>query len=97
MASIKIDDRDYNIDSLSEEAKAQLSSLQFCELELQRLQVKTAAYQTAKMNYARVLKEELEKSESSAKSTIASSGNGEDKTQSEPEKKKGLWGLFGKK
>jgi len=53
MPSIKIDDVDYDTDKLSDEAKAQLVSLQFCDQELQRLQAQTAAYQTARMAYAK--------------------------------------------
>ena len=38
MATIKIDNVDYDADTLSNEAKAHLVSLQFCDQELQRLQ-----------------------------------------------------------
>ena len=47
MTAIKIDDVDYDTDKLSDEAKAQLISLQFCDQELARLQAKTAAFQTS--------------------------------------------------
>lgn len=40
MPTIKIDDKDYDLDQLSEEAKAQLASLQFVDAELQRLNAK---------------------------------------------------------
>jgi hypothetical protein len=33
MTTIKIDDRDYDTDKLSDEAKAQLVSLEFCDQE----------------------------------------------------------------
>ena len=59
MTTIKIDNVDYDTDKLSEEAKAQLMSLQFCDQELQRLQAQAAAYQTARMAYANALKELL--------------------------------------
>ena len=59
MTTIKIDNVDYDTDKLSEEAKAQLMSLQFCDQELQRLQAQAAAYQTARMAYANALKEVL--------------------------------------
>ena len=55
MTIIKIDDVEYNIDSFSSEAKAQLASLQFCEQELQRLQGQAAALQTARQAYAKAL------------------------------------------
>ena len=59
MPTIKIDNIDYDSDTLSAEAKAQLVSLQFCDQELARLQAQAAAYQTARMAYAKALKEAL--------------------------------------
>ena len=59
MPSITIDNIDYDLDSLSEEAKAQIVSLQFVDAELQRLQAKAAALQTARAAYARALSELL--------------------------------------
>ena len=59
MPSIKIDNVDYDTDKLSDEAKAQLVSLQFCDQELQRLQAQAAAYQTARMAYAKALQAAL--------------------------------------
>jgi hypothetical protein len=37
MPIVKIDNKDYDLDTLSDEAKAQLGSLQFVDNELQRL------------------------------------------------------------
>lgn len=59
MTTIKIDNVEYEVDKLSSEAKAQLVSLQFCDQELQRLQAQAAAYQTARMAYAKALNEAL--------------------------------------
>lgn len=59
MATIKIDDKDYNTDSLSDEAKNQLLSLQFVDGELQRLQAQAAVLQTARTAYANALKAAL--------------------------------------
>ena len=59
MASIKIDNMLYDIDTLSAEAKAQLISLQFCDAELQRLQAQAAVLQTARMAYSNALKAAL--------------------------------------
>ena len=59
MTTFKIDNIDYDTDKLSDEAKAQLMSLQFCDPELQRLQAQAAAYQTARIAYANALKELL--------------------------------------
>ena len=59
MPIIKIDNVDYDTDTLSNEAKAQLVSMQFCDQELQRLQLQTAAYQTARIAYAKALQASL--------------------------------------
>ena len=99
MAIIKIDDKEYDTDALSDEAKAQLISLQFCDTELQRLQAEAAAVQTARMAYARALKEALDKPATSDQSEKnKSAGNGKAQEQDGAEKKKGVFGgLFGKK
>ena len=59
MPIIKIDNRDYDLDTLSDEAKAQLQSLQFVDSELARLQAQTAVLQTARMAYAKALQAAL--------------------------------------
>ena len=59
MTIIKIDNVDYDTDTLSDDARAQLISMQFCDQELQRLQAQTAAYQTARMAYAKALQAAL--------------------------------------
>ena len=51
MATLKIDNKEYDLDSLPEECKAQLASIQFVEQELARLQAQAAALQTAKNAY----------------------------------------------
>lgn len=64
MTTIKIDDKDYDLDKLSDNAKSQLISIQYCDQELQKLQLQAAAIQTARMAYANALKELLEKDSS---------------------------------
>ena len=59
MPTIKIDNVDYDTDTLSNDAKAQLASIQFCDQELARLKAQAAAYQTARMAYAKALKDKL--------------------------------------
>ena len=56
MATLKIDDTEYELDLLSAEAKAQLVSLQMTDSEIQRLQVQLAIAQTARNAYANALK-----------------------------------------
>ena len=59
MTTIKIDGINYDTDKLSDDAKAQLVSLQFCDQELQRLQAQAGAIQTARMAYAKALQSAL--------------------------------------
>ena len=59
MAKVTIDEKEYETDDLTDEAKAQLASFQFVENELARLNAKSAALQTARIAYARALKEAL--------------------------------------
>jgi hypothetical protein len=56
MATIKIDNKEYDLDTLSDECKAQLASIQFVEQELARLQAQAAVLQTAKAAYLQGLK-----------------------------------------
>lgn len=61
MAKISIDNNDYDTDKFSDEAKAQLVSIQYVDQELARLQAQSAALQTARMAYANALKAALPK------------------------------------
>jgi Flp pilus assembly protein TadD len=59
MATLKIDSKEYDLENLSRESKAQLASIQFVEQELMRLVAKSNALQTAKTAYLRALKSAL--------------------------------------
>lgn len=59
MTKLTIDNVEYDYDKLSTEAKAQLISMQFCDQELQHLQSKAAAIQTARQAYAKALQATL--------------------------------------
>ena len=59
MSTITIDGATYQVDELSEDAQAQLASLQYVDQELARLQAQTAALQTARIAYANALKAAL--------------------------------------
>jgi hypothetical protein len=56
MPSIKIDNKDYDTDTLSTEAKQQLQMLSITEQEIKRLQAQLAIAQTARISYANALK-----------------------------------------
>ena len=61
MANIIIDGKEYDADSISDEAKATLASLQFTQSELQRANAQVAVLKTAEAAYVKSLKEVLEK------------------------------------
>jgi len=59
MTTVNIDNKEYDVDKLPENAKAQLRSLQFVDAELQRLAAQAAAYKTARAAYAKALQQAL--------------------------------------
>ena len=59
MSKVTIDGAEYEIDSFSKEAKAQLASIQFVDNELARLQATVAALKTARNAYILGLKNSL--------------------------------------
>ena len=59
MATITINNQEYDSESLSDEAKAQLTSIQFVDVELQRLNAQTAVLRTARTAYANALQAAL--------------------------------------
>ena len=65
MATVKIDEVEYDSDVLSEEAKQQLGMLQATDQEIARLNVVMAIAQTARIAYANALKEALPKEDDS--------------------------------
>jgi hypothetical protein len=59
MPNIKIDDKDYDFDSLSNEAKSQLQMINICDQELSRLNAQLAIAQTARLAYSKALQAAL--------------------------------------
>ena len=59
--TITINDKEYNLDDLSDNVKAQLVSLQLTDQEITRLQQQLAIAQTARNAYAQALNAELPK------------------------------------
>lgn len=66
MPKITVDNIEYNTEDLSDNGKAQLSSLQFLEVQMKKLNSEIAVYQTARNTYIAALKAELEKVEAEA-------------------------------
>ena len=60
MANVTIDGKEYDYDSLSDKAKATLSSIQFVQSELKRLSAQASVLKTAEAAYGNNLKQELE-------------------------------------
>lgn len=63
MAKVKIDDREYDTDTMSAEAKGRLEMLVATENRLRELQRESAIMQTARNAYVQALKEVLTASE----------------------------------
>ena len=58
---ITIDDKEYSLDSLSDNAKSQLANIQFVDQQIQQLNNEWAVADTARMGYTNALKSELAK------------------------------------
>jgi hypothetical protein len=56
---ITIDGVDYHVDHFSEAAQAQLKSLQFLDVQMQKISQEIAVYETARKAYLAALKAEL--------------------------------------
>jgi len=59
MPTLKIDDREFDLDTLPEAAKQQLQMLQVTEAEIGRLNAQIAIAQTARLSYLNALKQHL--------------------------------------
>lgn len=61
MAKINIDGKEYDTDTLSEEAMNRIRNIQFCEEKMVELRREQAVFQTARNAYAQALKGALPK------------------------------------
>lgn len=59
MSKITIDNEEYLLDDLTDEVKSNIGMLHAVEQEIHRLNVQLAIAQTARIAYARVVKENL--------------------------------------
>ena len=64
MPKITVDGIEYNTEDLTENGKSQLASLQFLEVQMNKIKSEIAVYQTARNSYVAAQKAELEKKES---------------------------------
>ena len=58
---ITIDEVEYNLSDLSDNAKAQLTNIQFVDAQIQQLNNEWAVADTARMGYTNALKAEMAK------------------------------------
>jgi len=63
MPKITVDGIEYNTEDLSDNGKAQLASLQFLEVQMNKIKSEITVYQTARNSYIAALKTELEKAD----------------------------------
>ena len=56
---IEIDGKEYNLDALSETAKATIGSIQYCDERLQQLESQWAVADTARLAYTAALIREV--------------------------------------
>jgi len=63
MPKITVDGIEYNTEDLSDNGKAQLASLQFLEVQMNKIKSEIAVYQTARNSYVAALKTELKKAD----------------------------------
>ena len=57
MPMVNINGREYDADTMSDEAKSQLTMLQLVDLEIRRLDAQLAIHKTARNTYVRALVE----------------------------------------
>ena len=62
MSEFTLDGKSYDIDQMSDEARAHLISINFADAELRKINAQRAIFETAKSVYAKALKDILEDS-----------------------------------
>ena len=61
MTQITVDGTVYELESMTDEQKQQVTNLQFCDAEILRLNSQMSVFQTARISYAAALKDLLTK------------------------------------
>lgn len=59
MPKIKINEKEFDIENLSDEAKGHIASLQFVQNEIKMMTARIAVYKTAEKNYLRALQDAI--------------------------------------
>ena len=60
-SAVTVDDKEYKVEDMSEDAKAQLSNIQFVDAQILQLRNEWAVSDTARLGYTAALKGELVK------------------------------------
>lgn len=60
MPKFTVENIEYNTEDLSDNGKAQLASLQFLEVQMNKIKAEIRVYQTARNSYVEALKAEFE-------------------------------------
>jgi Arc/MetJ family transcription regulator len=58
--TLSVDGKDYDPETLSDNARTIIRNIQFCDQEVQQMRMRSAALQTARQAYVNALKRELE-------------------------------------
>lgn len=61
--TLTVDGKEYPVESLSDNAKAQVANIRVVDEEIKKIEQHLAVYKTARAAYARVLQGELNKAE----------------------------------
>ena len=64
MTKITIDNKEYELESLSKKAQDNIATLQYVQSELNRLQAQIAVFKTAEVSYLTVINQEIESNNS---------------------------------
>ena len=59
MAKVKINDKEYDTEDMSDEAKRSLASLQFVQSKIREIQATLAVYKTSEGIYSKALNDSL--------------------------------------
>lgn len=59
MTIVKINDKEYDTDNMSDEAKRSLASLQFVQSKIREIQATLAVYKTSEAIYSKALNDSL--------------------------------------
>ena len=63
METVKINEKEYNLDDLSDDTKSTIKSLAYVQAEIKRLEAKIAIHKTAQAAYAKVIEEAVKENE----------------------------------